>query len=198
MGSRGRASTATCAGTGRRERLGSSRARAVRAPRRRRSTRRWRRGSSSFAGGTRAGVRAGSTPSSGRRGSSRRRWRRSTARFAAITWSRRSLRGGRRRRSASSGRWRTTSGRSTARRSGSPPGMRPGSSTAWTTTPGSSWPRSPALLRAGRRPGPASSPRARPMGFRASCSPTTTRASPAACSGSPSSSSASWPRQGSS
>jgi transposase len=58
--------------------------------------------------------------------------------------------------------------------------------------------RSPASARPGKRPGTASSPRAPRTGCRASCSPTTTRASPAACSGSRSSSSAGSPRQGSS
>jgi transposase-like protein len=76
-------------------------------------------------------------------------------------------------------------------------GGRPGSSTVWTTTLASCSPRSPARLRAGRRPGPASCQRAPPTGFSASSSPTTIRASPVACSGSQSSSSASWPRQAS-
>jgi hypothetical protein len=86
-GSRGRASTATGAGTWRRASPGSSLAPAVRAPHRGRSSLRWRRGSSSFADDTRAGARVASTPSSDGRRSSRRRWRRSTARSGATTWS---------------------------------------------------------------------------------------------------------------
>ena len=76
----------------------------------------------SCASGTRAGARAGSTPSSPGQGSSRRRWRRSTGRCGATTWSPRSRRGGRKARSASSARSLTTCGRSTARRSRWPAG----------------------------------------------------------------------------
>jgi hypothetical protein len=57
MGSRGRAITASGVGTWRRAPPASCLARVVRASRRRRSSPRWRRGSSSFAGGTRAGAR---------------------------------------------------------------------------------------------------------------------------------------------